>query len=110
VLGDLAAIDGVLGQRRVDQVYIALPLEAHRKMLRVLQSVARECVEVRMVPDILQYATLKAIGYTDRSVVSVVIEEALGLSVLLCALGVVALGVYPKPLVTAALRVASGLF
>ncbi len=60
VLADLGAIDRVLAQRRVDQVYLALPLEAHRKMLRVLQSVARECVEVRMVPDILQYATLKA--------------------------------------------------
>jgi exopolysaccharide biosynthesis polyprenyl glycosylphosphotransferase len=60
VLADLGSIDRVLAQRRVDQVYIALPLEAHRKMLRVLQSVARECVEVRMVPDILQYATLKA--------------------------------------------------
>jgi Undecaprenyl-phosphate glucose phosphotransferase len=60
VLAEVGALDRVLGERRVDQVYIALPLEAHRKMLRVLQSVARECVEVRMVPDILQYATLKA--------------------------------------------------
>ncbi|MBI4609882.1 MAG: hypothetical protein HY726_12845 [Candidatus Rokubacteria bacterium] len=37
------------------------------------------------------------------------VAPALGLSVLLCALGVVALGVYPKPLVLAALRIASGL-
>jgi len=34
----------------------------------------------------------------------------LALSILLCALGVVVLGVYPKPLVMAALRVTSGLF
>ncbi|MBI4241591.1 MAG: NADH-quinone oxidoreductase subunit N, partial [Candidatus Rokubacteria bacterium] len=38
------------------------------------------------------------------------VAPPLSLSILLCALGVVALGVYPKPLVTAALRVASGLF
>jgi NADH-quinone oxidoreductase subunit N len=35
---------------------------------------------------------------------------ALGLAVLLCAVGVVALGVYPKPVVMAALRVAAPLF
>jgi len=35
---------------------------------------------------------------------------ALGLAVLLCALGVVVLGVYPKPVVMAALRVAVPLF
>ena len=35
---------------------------------------------------------------------------ALGLAVLLCALGVVVLGVYPKPVVMAALRVAAPLF
>jgi NADH-quinone oxidoreductase subunit N len=40
----------------------------------------------------------------------IAVAPALGLSVLLCVLGVVALGVYPKPLVMAALRVASALF
>jgi NADH-quinone oxidoreductase subunit N len=38
------------------------------------------------------------------------IPFALGLAVLLCAIGVVALGVYPKPVVMAALRVAAPLF
>ncbi|MBI4608049.1 MAG: hypothetical protein HY726_03465 [Candidatus Rokubacteria bacterium] len=38
------------------------------------------------------------------------VAPPLSFSILLCALGVVALGVYPKPLVTAALRVASALF
>jgi exopolysaccharide biosynthesis polyprenyl glycosylphosphotransferase len=60
VLGTLTEIDEVLAGGRIDQVFVALPLEAHRKIRRVLQSIARECVEVRMVPDILQYATLKA--------------------------------------------------
>ena len=34
----------------------------------------------------------------------------LALAVILCALGVVALGVYPKPIVMAALRIATPLF
>jgi len=41
-------------------VFIALPVTAHRKTLRILQEVGRECVDVKLVPDILQYATLKA--------------------------------------------------
>ena len=60
VLGALETIDGVLAQERIDQVFVALPVEAHRKTMRVLQAVAKECVEVRLVPDILQYATLQA--------------------------------------------------
>jgi NADH-quinone oxidoreductase subunit N len=38
------------------------------------------------------------------------IEASLALALLLCALGVVVLGVYPKPIVMAALRVAAPLF
>ncbi len=60
VLGTLQDVDRVLEADRVDQVYIALPLEAHKKMLRALERVRSECVEVKLVPDILQYATLKA--------------------------------------------------
>ncbi len=60
VLGTTKDVDTVLQERSIDQVYVALPLEAHKKMLRLLQAVSRECVEVKLVPDILQYATLKA--------------------------------------------------
>lgn len=60
VLGSLKQIEEVVSRTRPDQVLVALPLEAHKKMLRVLQAVASECVEVKLVPDILQYATLKA--------------------------------------------------
>jgi exopolysaccharide biosynthesis polyprenyl glycosylphosphotransferase len=60
VLGTTRQIEEVLEERRIDQVYVALPLEAHRRMMRVLQVVGKECVEVKLVPDILQYATLNA--------------------------------------------------
>ena len=60
VVGGLKDLDRVIAEQNIDQIYIALPLEAHKKMMRILQSVGQECVEVRLVPDILQYATLKA--------------------------------------------------
>src|SRR5690606_16446982 len=60
VLGTLADAATVLDERGVDQVYVALPLDAHRTMQRLLRDVAQECVEVKIVPDVLQYATLKA--------------------------------------------------
>jgi exopolysaccharide biosynthesis polyprenyl glycosylphosphotransferase len=60
VLGSTRDVEQVLAEHPVDQVYVALPLEAHRKMLRVFQAVGAECVEVKMVPDILQYAAIKA--------------------------------------------------
>jgi Undecaprenyl-phosphate glucose phosphotransferase len=60
VLGTLRQAEEVLGRHDIDQVFIALPLDAHKKMLQMLDLMARECVEIKLVPDILQYATLKA--------------------------------------------------
>ncbi|MEM6796936.1 MAG: undecaprenyl-phosphate glucose phosphotransferase [Acidobacteriota bacterium] len=60
VLGTLREAEQVLDRHTVDQVYVALPLEAHRKMLRVLERISQHCVEVKLVPDVLQYATLTA--------------------------------------------------
>ncbi|MCH9647506.1 MAG: undecaprenyl-phosphate glucose phosphotransferase [Deltaproteobacteria bacterium] len=60
VLGTLKDLDVVLEREQIGQVFIALPLEAHHKMLKLLQRFARECVDVKLVPDILQYATINA--------------------------------------------------
>jgi len=60
VLGRTDRLEDVITERRVDQVFIALPVSAHKKILRLLQEVGRQCVDVKLVPDILQYATLKA--------------------------------------------------
>jgi exopolysaccharide biosynthesis polyprenyl glycosylphosphotransferase len=60
VLGPTREIESVVAEQRIDQVFVALPLEAHRKMMRVLQAVGSELVEVKLVPDILQYAAIKA--------------------------------------------------
>jgi exopolysaccharide biosynthesis polyprenyl glycosylphosphotransferase len=60
VLGSTQDVERILGEQRIDQVFVALPLEAHKKMMHVLQAVGSECVEVKLVPDILQYAAIKA--------------------------------------------------
>ncbi|HVF61782.1 MAG TPA: undecaprenyl-phosphate glucose phosphotransferase [Thermoanaerobaculia bacterium] len=60
VLGTLKQAEEVVSRHEVDQVYIALPLEAHKKTLQILQRMGREMVDIKLVPDVLQYATLKA--------------------------------------------------
>ena len=60
VLGTLKQAAEVLSARNIDQVFMALPLEAHKKLLQMLDFLARECVEIKLVPDVLQYATLNA--------------------------------------------------
>jgi len=60
VLGTLKEVEEVIVGQRVDQIYVALPPEAHRKMMRLMDSVSRHCVDVKLVPDVLQYATLTA--------------------------------------------------
>ena len=60
VLGTLRQADEILATHGIDQVYIALPLEAHKKMLQMIDLMAQECVEIKLVPDVLQYAALRA--------------------------------------------------
>ena len=44
----------------MDQLYIALPLEEHAKLLQLIKSVSNECLDIKVVPDLVQYATIKA--------------------------------------------------
>jgi len=60
MLGGLDDIRRVADDGRVDQLYIALPLEQHSDMLRLIKSLRNECVDVKVVPDLLQYATIQA--------------------------------------------------
>jgi Undecaprenyl-phosphate glucose phosphotransferase len=60
VLGTLEGATEALQAARVDQLYIALPLEEHAKLLGLIKSVSNECVDIKVVPDLVQYATIKA--------------------------------------------------
>jgi Undecaprenyl-phosphate glucose phosphotransferase len=60
VLGTLDDAVGITASRGVDQLYIALPLEQHARLLGLIKCVSNECVDVKVVPDVIQYATSKA--------------------------------------------------
>ena len=60
VLGPLGQAMEVAGQYRADQLYIALPLEEHAGLVQLIRHVSNECVDIKVVPDLLQYATIRA--------------------------------------------------
>ncbi|HXU33676.1 MAG TPA: undecaprenyl-phosphate glucose phosphotransferase [Thermoanaerobaculia bacterium] len=60
VLGTLRQAEEIIAERSIDHVYVALPIEAYRKTLQILQRMGNEIVDIKLVSDILQYATLNA--------------------------------------------------
>ncbi len=60
VLGALDELEETIERNGVDQVMIALPFAAHRKILDLLDRIGNELIEIRLVPNVLQYATLRA--------------------------------------------------
>src|SRR5260370_40645823 len=44
----------------VDHLYVALPPEQHLQMLGLIEATSRECVDVKVVPDLLQVIALRA--------------------------------------------------
>ncbi len=60
ILGGHEAVTRVLTDYAVDQIFVALPREAHHEMLKILNAIEGELVDVRIVPDILQFVTLRA--------------------------------------------------
>jgi Undecaprenyl-phosphate glucose phosphotransferase len=60
ILGTLSDVAEVCGTEGVDEIYVALPLDEHVKMLGVVDYASRECIEVHVVPDLLQFIALRA--------------------------------------------------
>jgi Undecaprenyl-phosphate glucose phosphotransferase len=60
MLGTTADAARIAEERRVDTVFLALPLDAHKTMLSVLAAVGKIVPDVRVVPDLLQYITFRA--------------------------------------------------
>jgi len=61
VLGGYEAVTQVLAEHRVDQLFVALRMEAHHEMLKILNALEGELVDVRIVPDLLQFVTLRSV-------------------------------------------------
>jgi exopolysaccharide biosynthesis polyprenyl glycosylphosphotransferase len=60
VLGTTQDLEAVAGQYDVDQVVIALPLSAHHRTVQLISDAGQLLLEVRVVPDLLQYYVLRA--------------------------------------------------
>jgi Undecaprenyl-phosphate glucose phosphotransferase len=60
LLGTLAEAGDIAQRERIDHLYVALPLEEHTKLLDLVEITSRECIDVKVVPDLLQFITLRA--------------------------------------------------
>src|SRR4029079_8805666 len=60
LLGTLAEAGEILQRDRIDQLYVALPLDEHMKMVSLVETANREIVEVKVVPDLVQVIALRA--------------------------------------------------
>ncbi|HSK09384.1 MAG TPA: undecaprenyl-phosphate glucose phosphotransferase [Vicinamibacterales bacterium] len=60
LLGTIDEIAEIVQRERVDHVYVTLPLEDHGKIVQVIEGAAREGVDVKVVPDLLEFIALRA--------------------------------------------------
>jgi len=61
VVGTIENAREAIDRHRVDQLYVALPLEDHARLVPLVERLSNECVEIKVVPDLVQYATIKAV-------------------------------------------------
>jgi Undecaprenyl-phosphate glucose phosphotransferase len=60
LLGRLNEAAEIVAREKIDHLFVALPLEEHMKLLELVESTSREGVDVRVVPDLLQFIALRA--------------------------------------------------
>ena len=60
LLGSLLDAERLIKEERIDQLYVALPLDQHVAMLKLIEISNRECVDIKVIPDFLQFVTLRA--------------------------------------------------
>ena len=60
LLGRLDEVADIAQRERADHLYVALPLDEHAKLLSLMEVTSRECIDVKVVPDLLQFIALRA--------------------------------------------------
>jgi Undecaprenyl-phosphate glucose phosphotransferase len=60
LLGTLEEVGDISQRERIDHLYVALPLEEHSKLLDLVEITSRECIDIKVVPDLLQFIALRA--------------------------------------------------
>ena len=116
LLGSLDDAEEVVQREGIDQLYVALPLEEHVNMLGLIEVANRECIDIKVVPDLLQFIALRArleeldgvpiININDIPLQGLhgLIKRAVDLTLSLAALTILAA---PFALIAAAIRLTS---
>jgi Undecaprenyl-phosphate glucose phosphotransferase len=60
LLGTIDQTADIAARESIDHLYVALPPEQHIRMIELLDVTSRECIDVKVVPDILQVIALRA--------------------------------------------------
>src|SRR3954469_16332915 len=60
LLGTLPEVGEIAQRERIDHLYVALPLDEHAKLLDLMEITSREFIDVKVVPDLLQFIALRA--------------------------------------------------
>jgi Undecaprenyl-phosphate glucose phosphotransferase len=60
LLGTLDEVAEIAQRERIDHLYVALPLEEHTRLLNLMEITSREFIDVKLVPDLLQFIALRA--------------------------------------------------
>jgi len=60
VIGIFSEISAIIHNYRIDQLFLALPLNAHDEMEAILDSLGEETVDIKVVPDLLKFMNLKS--------------------------------------------------
>ena len=60
LLGTIEEAAEISMREAIDHLYVALPPEHHVQMLELIESTSHECVDVKVVPDLLQVIALRA--------------------------------------------------
>ena len=60
LLGKISEVAEIAHAERIDHLYVALPIEEHAKLLELMDIASREYIDVKVVPDILQFIALRA--------------------------------------------------
>ena len=113
LLGTLADIGAIAQREQIDHLYVALPAEEHVKLLALIELTSRECIDVKVVPDLLQFIALRArledldglpvININDVPLQGVHAWVKRGLDLTISAAGLVILGI-PLAIIAALVR------
>jgi len=70
-LGRTADTPRLLVEQQIDEVYVALPLARHDDIFKVIREAGKEGVDIKVVPDLLEYIALRA-GVEDLDGIPIV--------------------------------------